>query len=187
MVLYIRSYLRRTYCFNIWSISVSSFLYSLFTHVVLNVRRSAKATTVVLQGALPSRGELCLSHLYHCATIMGTCCSHTVSQTRRQTQRRPKAETSSMELQYKTHCSMDRLLKRSNITLLLHSTVGHTSWVLVWPHHRLVQGASWTKPLPWYLWGTRCVAYPNVTCSSVWGKPILCQQVYIPCTYVLNA
>lgn len=46
------------------------------------------------------------------------------------------------------------------------------------------RGTSWPKPLPWYLQSICCVAYPSVTCSSVWGKPTLCQQVYIPCTYI---
>lgn len=108
-------------------------------HAVLNPRRSPKATTVVPQGVLPSKGKLCLSHLHHGATITGTCCGRERSWTRGLNQTTTKAETSSTELKYKIHCSMDKLMKRSNISSLQPLTVGCTCGVLVWPHHGPVQ------------------------------------------------
>lgn len=114
-------------------------------HAVLNPRRSPKATTVVPQGVLPSKGKLFPSHLHHGATITGTCCGRERSWTRGLNQTTTKAETSSTELKYKIHCSMDKLMKRSNISSLQPPTVGCTCGVLVWPHHGPVQGDKLAK------------------------------------------
>lgn len=90
-------------------------------------------------------GKLCPSHLHHSATITGTCYSHMGSRTRGLTQAECKTETSSLDLKYKIRWNMDRLLKRSNVTSLQPPTVGCTRWVLVWPHHRPVQGDKLAK------------------------------------------
>lgn len=77
---------------------------------------------------------------------------------------------------------MDRLLKRRDTTLFQPPTVGCTHWVLVWPCHRPVMRDKLAKNSS--LVSAVChVTYPSVTCSLVWRKPALCQQVYIPCTY----
>lgn len=74
-----------------------------------------------------------------------TCCSCARSWTRGLNQTTTKAETSSTELKYKIHCSMDKLMKRSNISSLQPPTVGCTCGVLVWPHHGPVQGDKLAK------------------------------------------
>jgi len=47
-----------------------------------------------------------------------------------------------MKMKYEMHCNMDRLLKRNNIALLQPPTIACTLWVLVWPHHRPMQGGQ---------------------------------------------
>lgn len=78
-----------------------------------------------------------------------------------------------------TGCWKGEILLRFNLPLLA-APIGCRSG----PTMDQCRGTSWTKPLPWYLRGICCVAYPSVTCSSVWGKPASCQQVYIPCMYL---
>lgn len=48
---------------------------------------------------------------------------------------------------------LDRLLQRNNITSLQPPAIGHTCWVLVWPHWGPVQGDKLFKISSWVFAG----------------------------------
>lgn len=112
------------------------------------MRSFSQVTTVVLQGALPSRvtafpfpsPPLCHYDRY----VTG-------SRPEEWLQINPKASIHGAEIENTP--DLDRLLKRNNITSLQPPAFGHTCWVLVWPHCGPVQGDKLLKISSWVFAG----------------------------------
>lgn len=173
-----------TLCFNTWSISVRSFLGSAVMCVVMNVSRSPKTTTVVLQGTLLSRGKALPlpppPRCHHCRYVLQSC-EEPDQRSDPGWDLRLRLRPWSWNIKYIaiwSGCWKGEILQCFNFPLMAASI------------------GCWFGPTTDQWWGQAgqnlfpdvcsvfAVTYPSVSCSLVWRKPSLCQEVYIPRTYI---
>lgn len=141
-----------TLCFNIWSNSARSFLGSAVMCVVLNISRSPKTATVVLQGTLLSRAKalpLPLPPLCHHRRYVLQSCEEPDHRTNPGWDLRLRLRPWSWNIKYIaiwTGCWKGEILHCFNL-LPLAAPIGCWSG----PATDQWWGTSWPKPLPWCL------------------------------------